>query len=50
MAPISTFRPEARLSGPDPERASYGSFFSFSDPDGNAWLVQEVTTRLPGRI
>jgi catechol 2,3-dioxygenase-like lactoylglutathione lyase family enzyme len=44
------FPPEARLSGPDPERASYGSFFSFSDPDGNAWLVQEVTTRLPGRI
>jgi catechol 2,3-dioxygenase-like lactoylglutathione lyase family enzyme len=43
------FPPEARLSGPDPERTSYGSFFSFSDPDGNAWLVQEVTTRLPGR-
>jgi catechol 2,3-dioxygenase-like lactoylglutathione lyase family enzyme len=44
------FPPEARLSGPDPERTSYGSFFSFSDPDGNAWLVQEVTTRLPGRV
>ena len=44
------FPPEARQPGPDPERASYGSFFSFSDPDGNAWLVQEVTTRLPGRI
>ena len=43
------FPPEARLSGPDPKRTSYGSFFSFSDPDGNAWLVQEVTTRLPGR-
>ena len=43
------FPPEARLSGPDPERTSYGSFFSFTDPDGNAWLVQEVTTRLPGR-
>ena len=43
------FPPEARLSGPDPERSSYGSFFSFSDPDGNAWLVQEVTTRHPGR-
>ena len=40
---------EARLSGPDPKRTSYGSFFSFSDPDGNTWLVQEVTTRLPGR-
>jgi catechol 2,3-dioxygenase-like lactoylglutathione lyase family enzyme len=44
------FPPEARLSGPDPQRTSYGSFFSFSDPDGNTWLVQEVTTRLPGRI
>ena len=41
---------EARLPGPDPKRTSYGSFFAFSDPDGNAWLVQEVTTRLPGRI
>jgi len=44
------FPVEARQPGPDPERASYGSFFSFSDPDGNLWLVQEVTTRLPGRI
>jgi catechol 2,3-dioxygenase-like lactoylglutathione lyase family enzyme len=44
------FPPKARLSGPDPKRTSYGSFFSFKDPDGNAWLVQEVTTRLPGRI
>jgi catechol 2,3-dioxygenase-like lactoylglutathione lyase family enzyme len=44
------FPPQARQPGPDPERASYGSFFSFSDPDGNTWLVQEVTTRLPGRI
>jgi len=44
------FPPEARLSGPDPKRTSYGSFFSFNDPDGNKWLVQEVTTRLPGRI
>ena len=43
------FPPEARQAGPDPERTSYGSFFSFADPDGNAWLVQEVTTRLPGR-
>jgi len=41
---------EARLPGPDPKRTSYGSFFAFSDPDGNAWLVQEVTTRHPGRI
>ena len=44
------FPPEARRSGPDPKRTSYGSFFSFKDPDGNAWLVQEVTTRLPGRV
>ena len=44
------FPAEARQPGPDPERTSYGSFFSFSDPDGNTWLVQEVTTRLPGRI
>jgi predicted enzyme related to lactoylglutathione lyase len=43
------FPVEARLPGPDPKHTSYGSFFAFSDPDGNAWLVQEVTTRLPGR-
>jgi catechol 2,3-dioxygenase-like lactoylglutathione lyase family enzyme len=41
---------EARQPGPDPERSSYGSFFSVADPDGNTWLVQEVTTRLPGRV
>jgi catechol 2,3-dioxygenase-like lactoylglutathione lyase family enzyme len=39
-----------RLGGADPERATYGSFMTFSDPDGNAWLLQEVTERLPGRI
>ncbi len=44
------FPAEARQPGPDPERTSYGSFFSVTDPDGNTWLVQEVTTRLPGRI
>jgi len=44
------FPPGARQPGPDPQRASYGSFFSFTDPDGNTWLVQEVTTRLPGRV
>jgi catechol 2,3-dioxygenase-like lactoylglutathione lyase family enzyme len=44
------FPPKARLSGPDPKRTSYGSFCYFNDPDGNTWLVQEVTTRLPGRI
>jgi catechol 2,3-dioxygenase-like lactoylglutathione lyase family enzyme len=39
-----------RVSGPDPERRSYRSFASFRDPDGNGWLFQEITTRLPGRI
>jgi catechol 2,3-dioxygenase-like lactoylglutathione lyase family enzyme len=39
-----------RASGLDPERQSYRSFVSFSDPDGNGWLLQEVTTRLPGRL
>jgi catechol 2,3-dioxygenase-like lactoylglutathione lyase family enzyme len=43
------FPVEARQPGPDPERTSYGSFFYFTDPDGNTWLVQEVTTRAPGR-
>jgi catechol 2,3-dioxygenase-like lactoylglutathione lyase family enzyme len=41
---------EGRVSGPHPERRSYGSFASFSDPDGNGWVFQEVTTRLPGRV
>jgi catechol 2,3-dioxygenase-like lactoylglutathione lyase family enzyme len=40
---------EGRVSGPHPERRSYGSFASFSDPDGNGWVFQEVTRRLPGR-
>ncbi len=40
----------ARLSGPSPDHPSYGSFVSFSDPDGNTWLLQEITTRLPGRV
>ena len=39
----------ARVAGPDPERRDYGSFVSFSDPDGNGWLVQEVRQRAPGR-
>ena len=38
------------MSGPAPDHGSYGSFATFSDPDGNGWLLQEVTTRLPGRI
>ncbi|WP_194908793.1 VOC family protein [Catenulispora rubra] len=41
---------DARVPGPDPERGSYGSFLSFSDPDGNGWILQEITTRLPGRL
>ncbi len=40
---------EGRAPGPAADRASYGSFVSFSDPDGNGWFVQEITTRLPGR-
>ena len=40
---------EGRVAGPEPDRQSYGSFASFSDPDGNGWILQEVTTRLPGR-
>jgi len=39
-----------RVSGPDPEHRSYGSFAAFSDPDGNGWLFQEITNRLPGRV
>src|SRR3954468_14350637 len=38
-----------RAPGPDPERRSYASYASFSDPDGNVWLLQEIKTRLPGR-
>jgi len=40
----------ARVSGPDAEHRSYRSFASFKDPDGNGWLFQELTTRIPGRI
>lgn len=45
----SVFRPASRMPGPDPTRASYGSYASFGDPDGNGWTIQEITTRLPGR-
>ena len=41
---------QRRVSGPDPQHGSYRSFASFHDPDGNGWLFQEITTRLPGRI
>ncbi|GIE53663.1 glyoxalase [Amorphoplanes nipponensis] len=42
--------PEGRGDGPAPDRASYNSLVAFSDPDGNGWLLQEVTSRLPGRV
>jgi catechol 2,3-dioxygenase-like lactoylglutathione lyase family enzyme len=41
---------EARATGPDPQRRSYASYASFSDPDGNRWLLQEITERAPGRV
>jgi catechol 2,3-dioxygenase-like lactoylglutathione lyase family enzyme len=46
------FEPGAsgRLAGPAPDRGTYGSFATFADPDGNRWLLQEITTRLPGRV
>jgi catechol 2,3-dioxygenase-like lactoylglutathione lyase family enzyme len=46
----SPFDPSKRTSGPDPERGSYKSYGSFEDPDGNEWLLQEVTVRGPGRV
>ena len=52
-APGAQFQPEGangRVSGRGPETGSYSTFVTFSDPDGNAWLIQEVTTRLPGRV
>jgi catechol 2,3-dioxygenase-like lactoylglutathione lyase family enzyme len=48
--PGARFHDPGRVAGPSPDRSSYGSFAEFSDPDGNPWLLQEVTTRLPGRI
>ncbi len=41
---------EGFVAGPDPERRSYNSFAAFTDPDGNRWLLQEITVRLPGRL
>jgi hypothetical protein len=41
---------KGRAPGPDPERRSYLSWASFADPDGNNWLLQEITERLPGRV
>jgi len=51
--PGAQFQPDGapgRVSGPSPDHATYASFTTFSDPDGNVWLLQEVTNRLPGRI
>ena len=47
--PFNNSVENARVSGRDPENRSYFSFASFEDPDGNSWLLQEITTRLPGR-
>jgi catechol 2,3-dioxygenase-like lactoylglutathione lyase family enzyme len=52
-APGAQFQPEdtsARVEGPEPDHKSYSSFATFEDPDGNEWLLQEVTGRLPGRV
>jgi catechol 2,3-dioxygenase-like lactoylglutathione lyase family enzyme len=43
------FHDVGRVAGPSPDRSTYGSFAAFSDPDGNGWLLQEITARLPGR-
>jgi catechol 2,3-dioxygenase-like lactoylglutathione lyase family enzyme len=43
------FGPQGQTPGLDPQRASYSSFVSFSDPDGNGWLIQEIKQRAPGR-
>jgi catechol 2,3-dioxygenase-like lactoylglutathione lyase family enzyme len=43
------FHDAGHVAGPSPDRSTYGSFASFSDPDGNGWLLQEITSRLPGR-
>jgi hypothetical protein len=50
--PGAQFHPgtSGRIVGLAPDRASYRSYATFSDPDGNGWILQEVTTRLPGRI
>jgi catechol 2,3-dioxygenase-like lactoylglutathione lyase family enzyme len=49
-SPGARFHEASRVAGPSPDRSSYRSFATFDDPDGNGWLFQEVTTRLPGRI
>ena len=49
-APGARFHDPGRVAGPAPDRSTYGSFATFSDPDGNGWLLQEITARLPGRV
>jgi catechol 2,3-dioxygenase-like lactoylglutathione lyase family enzyme len=49
-APGARFHDPGRVAGPAPDRSTYGSFAAFSDPDGNGWLLQEITARLPGRV
>ena len=52
-APGAQLQPDdtsGRVNGPDPDQKSYSSFVTFEDPDGNGWLLQEVTDRLPGRV
>ncbi|MFF8867757.1 VOC family protein [Streptomyces sp. NPDC015139] len=46
---VHNSRGQERITGPHPERASYGSYATFSDPDGNGWVLQEITQRFPGR-
>ena len=50
ISEIFHFGPNGPVSGPDPEHGTYRSLATFSDPDGNSWLLQEITTRLPGRV
>jgi catechol 2,3-dioxygenase-like lactoylglutathione lyase family enzyme len=50
VSEVFHFGPTGRVGGPAPDHATYGSFATFSDPDGNSWLLQEITTRLPGRV
>lgn len=50
MCRFRTQGDEERTAGPAPDRTTYGTFASFHDPDGNGWLLQEVTSRLPGRV
>lgn len=50
VSEVFHFGPSGPVNGPDPEHGSYRSLASFSEPDGNSWLLQEITTRLPGRV